>query len=553
MSPKVIYSIIIGLLAALFFLPFLGGVHLFDWDEINFAECAREMIILKDYLRIYINYEPFWEKPPLFIWMQAFSMKIFGVGEYAARFPNAVCGILTLIVLFLIGNKLYDKKFGLFWAGAYGGSILPHLYFKSGIIDPFFNLFIFLAIYLLILFYWKKDSYSNIFLPKNAYLYLISGGIILGLAILTKGPAAYIIVCLTLFIYWILQKFRFYINILHFLLFTVSATLVTLIWYGVETAVHGPFFINEFFTYQYRLFSTPDAGHAGFPGYHFVVLLIGCFPASIFCIRAFGKQDQPYIYQRDFRIWMIILFWVVLILFTIVKSKIVHYSSMCYFPLTYLAALTMYQITERKIAFTNWMKYSLIAIGGLFCLATLVLPFVGMKVELLAPLFSKDPFAKANLAAHVNWTGFESIAGLFLFLVLGLSIKWLLQKKYDQGFGTLYIGTAMFVMLTLIFFIGRIELYSQGAAIRFFESLQGKDVYVITDGYKSYAQLFYSRKPPVTNPKSYDYDWLLRGDIDKDVYFVTKVDRKKELETMEGLEKLGSENGFVFYRRKAKK
>jgi hypothetical protein len=111
----------------------------------------------------------------------------------------------------------------------------------------------------------------------------------------------------------------------------------------------------------------------------------------------------------------------------------------------------------------------------------------------------------------------------------------------------------MFVMLTLIFFIGRIELYSQGAAVRFFESLQGKDVYVITDGYKSYAQLFYTRKPPVTNPNSYNYEWLLTGDIDKDVYFVTKVDRKKELETMEGLQKLGSENGFVFYLRKAKK
>ena len=32
----------------LFFVPFLGNVHLFDWDEINFAECAREMIVTGD-------------------------------------------------------------------------------------------------------------------------------------------------------------------------------------------------------------------------------------------------------------------------------------------------------------------------------------------------------------------------------------------------------------------------------------------------------------------------------------------------------------------------
>ncbi len=61
-------------------MPFLGGVHLFDWDEINFAEGAREMIVLKNYLRVHINYEPFWEKPPFFFWLQAASMNLLGIG-----------------------------------------------------------------------------------------------------------------------------------------------------------------------------------------------------------------------------------------------------------------------------------------------------------------------------------------------------------------------------------------------------------------------------------------------------------------------------------------
>lgn len=30
---------------AMLFLPGLGLVHLFDWDEINFAESAREMMM----------------------------------------------------------------------------------------------------------------------------------------------------------------------------------------------------------------------------------------------------------------------------------------------------------------------------------------------------------------------------------------------------------------------------------------------------------------------------------------------------------------------------
>ncbi|MCW3122316.1 MAG: glycosyl transferase family 39, partial [Flavipsychrobacter sp.] len=87
--PNYIRYTLIVLIGCLLFFPFLGQVHLFDWDEINFAECAREMIVSKDYLRAQIDFMPFWEKPPFFIWMQVLAMKMFGVGEYAARFPNA--------------------------------------------------------------------------------------------------------------------------------------------------------------------------------------------------------------------------------------------------------------------------------------------------------------------------------------------------------------------------------------------------------------------------------------------------------------------------------
>lgn len=44
-------------------LPFLGNTYLFDWDEVNFAECAREMLVSGDYLHPQIDFEPFWEKP----------------------------------------------------------------------------------------------------------------------------------------------------------------------------------------------------------------------------------------------------------------------------------------------------------------------------------------------------------------------------------------------------------------------------------------------------------------------------------------------------------
>ncbi|MFN0012914.1 MAG: ArnT family glycosyltransferase [Saprospiraceae bacterium] len=542
-------ALLFALLGALFFIPFLGGVHLFDWDEINFAEISREMIVLDDYLRVHVNFQPFWEKPPFFFWLQVLAMKTFGTGEFAARLPNAICGMLTLAVVYSIGKKLYDARFGAIWATVYLGTILPFLYFKSGIIDPWFNLFIFLGLYFFILAYWKKDAVPGIELLRNRWWYLFLGGFFIGMGILTKGQAAYLLAVLTMGVYWLSKRLRLYVNVPQFLFFTAAATLVTFAWYGLEYWKNGPWFIVEFNKYQYRLFSTPDAGHGGFPGYHFVVLLVGCFPASIFAIRAFFRlPDEEHEHQQDFRRWMKYLFWVVLILFSIVKSKIVHYSSMCYFPLTFLAAVVLAKILRGEIAFALWMKVLLATIGGLFVIATLALPFVGMNAELLKPLF-KDPFAQASLAADVKWTGFEVLPGVFLLALLVLTLRWFGRGQEQRAFRWLFGGTAVFVLLTLVFFIKRIEGYSQRAAVDFFKSKAGEDAYFTTHGYKSYAQYFYSQNMPNANPSAYRREWLLEGPVDKDVYIVTKNYHANYLRELPDTELLGEKNGFVFFKR----
>ena len=183
-------SIVYLLLACCFlFIPFLGSVHLFDWDEINFAECAREMILSKDYLRTQIDFKPFWEKPPLFIWLQVAAMKIFGINEWGARFPNVVVAFFTLFSFYKIGNKVANKEVSKWWILLYIGSWLPHFYFKTGLIDPLFNLLIFLAIY-------HVYALSNN--ETNRSKHRLLAGLFLGLAVLTKGPVAILIAILCL-------------------------------------------------------------------------------------------------------------------------------------------------------------------------------------------------------------------------------------------------------------------------------------------------------------------------------------------------------------------
>ena len=130
-------------------------------------------------------------------------------------------------------------------------------------------------------------------------------------------------------------------------------------WFIVEI-INGNFnVIEEFFQYQIRLMKTEDSGHGGFLLYHFVVLLIGCFPASIFFLGSFKKSDADTPFQKHIKRWMLILFLTVLAVFTIVETKIVHYSSLCWIPLTYLATYTILHLRNGFFIWKKWMGVSL--------------------------------------------------------------------------------------------------------------------------------------------------------------------------------------------------
>ena len=176
--------LIITLLACLVFLPGLGVTPLFDWDELNFAESAREMQLSGNWYYVQVGFEPFWEKPPLFIWLQSLFLTLFGNHTFVYRLPNALAGIATVNLAYHIGYYLGRRTLGVFWALAMAFSFAPLLYFKSGIIDPVFNLFIFLSIW-----HWYRITRCESENSRPHWHYFLVG-LFIGLAVLTKGQVA---------------------------------------------------------------------------------------------------------------------------------------------------------------------------------------------------------------------------------------------------------------------------------------------------------------------------------------------------------------------------
>jgi 4-amino-4-deoxy-L-arabinose transferase-like glycosyltransferase len=541
---NIIYQIFIVAIASFLFIPFIGRVHLFDWDEINFAESAREMILTHDYLTVRAFFQPFWEKPPLFIWLQVISMKLFGINEFAARFPNAICGIITLLVIYNIGRKLYKERFGIIWVMSYAGSLLPFFYFKTGIIDPWFNLFIFLGIY-----FWIETINSG-FLRKELFRAFLSA-LFIGLAILTKGPVALIVFILVLFILYILNGFKLEVNWKSILLFTISLCLIGGFWFILQILTGNYKLMLEFLIYQIRLFKTEDAGHGGFPLYHFIILLVGVFPASIFAIQGhkfMSKKDG----RKVFHTSMIVLLWVVLVLFSIVKTKIIHYSSLTYFPLTFLAAYSVKLILEGKMRFRLWQKIMYVIIGSILALTTFLLPvFSRYKQLLIDKGFFTDIFVIGNLHADPGWG--PAIALIGLLPLGGIVLVIFIIKNIKLQLELISLFSLVFIFLALFFVTPGAEKISQNASIEFIKD-KGKENAYVYSFFKSYAPPFYSNQQVPVDDRVFDRSWLVDGNIDKDVYFVAKVYSKEDiLKSCPRLKFLYEKNGYIFFVRFALK
>ena len=540
-SSGTIFWIIIGII---FFIPFNGNVHLFDWDEINFAEISREMLVQHNFLEPHINFISFTEKPPLYFWLQAFSMKLFGINEYAARFPNALLGVIVLPVLFRMGTKLRNTTLGMFWALAYFGAILPALYFKSGIIDPVFNFFIFLSV---------CSIFSAAANKKKQQKYLASlliAGLFTGLAILTKGPVAILITGLTLITLFIVNRFKWFISFADLLIYIAAALITTSVWLLLNYFQSGNKFIIEFTIRQWALLTTADAGHGGFLLYHFVVILFGCFPAAAFMIIGFFNNEKNSEEVALFKKWMTVLFWVVLMLFTLVNTKIVHYSSLCYYPLSFLAALSIENLIIGRWKYSRWTTVIICFTALPLIIAPFALSYLVKHMDTLKGLLTQDQFAVENIAAKIVWTGVEFVPGVLMLLTLIVYIVLINKNKKYAAINCLFWGTAIWIQLGLFFYIKNIEGISQRANIEFWQSKKMEDSYFATYGYKSYTQYFYGAVKAQANPKANDMDWLLKGVVDKSVYISCKTTSHAQLENeIKDARFLYHKNGFYFYVR----
>src|SRR5213592_3364081 len=133
-----------------FFL--LGTRSLNEPDEGRYAEIAREMIELNDWLVPHLWYEPHLHKPPLTYWAVAASISVFGQNEWAVRLPLALAGSSGVWVSYLFGLALGGQRVGVWSALILQSSLLYFVMARMLTTDILLTQFIAWAVY----FFWES-------------------------------------------------------------------------------------------------------------------------------------------------------------------------------------------------------------------------------------------------------------------------------------------------------------------------------------------------------------------------------------------------------------
>ena len=205
----------------------LGSLTIRIWDESRLAINAYEMYLNGNYLIPTFNGEPdMWNtKPPLMIWLQVLSMKIFGVTETGIRIPSALAAFFTCVSI-LIFSVRYLKNF---WVGFIAVLVLVTSFgyvdihaTRTGDYDALLTLFLTVGSF---------SFFAFIETSKKKYLYLFF--VSLTLAVLTKSAAALMIIpCFFIYVLvkkkflFVLKNPHFYIGLSIFLILSVGYYLL---------------------------------------------------------------------------------------------------------------------------------------------------------------------------------------------------------------------------------------------------------------------------------------------------------------------------------------
>jgi len=313
----------ISIAALLYLAPLLLNAPLTDPDEGLHAAISQEMVERGDLIVPRFVGRAFLDKPILFFWAQAASMRLFGMTTASARLPGMLFALLAIVttgwlarVLFGNGGRTSGPPIGWIAAGCYATMVLPFLLAQAPVHDialvPLTNV----AFGLL----WRSRDPARLERSRGGSEFRdpILAGCALGLSILTKGLEGIAIVGVSFAAYLLVTRTLTRRLMLLGILVVVVAALVALPWYLAMDA-REPGYLRYYFLNRHLLgFTTETQRHGGQAWWYYLPLLIAGGLPWIAYVRRSALSDAP---GKFLWIWPVAS----LVLLSLSNSKAVTY------------------------------------------------------------------------------------------------------------------------------------------------------------------------------------------------------------------------------------
>jgi len=430
----VFHHVLLTGLHALLYLPFLGSPVLFDFDEAYFASIAREMRANGEWIVPTINENELGDKPILIFWGMLASFSVFGVSEFAVRFPTMCWSLASVLLTYHLARRLFhEANLALRAAFILATMMLFCAHSRVTTCD--------MAMICWTLGAWTVYVYGSRGFRKDfserpapsltdrlapwfpqhrgtvALLYACLGG-----ATLAKGPAFYVLPTAVIGLFLLVKTFpgcgsqpgcslpgRIRRNPLAWVAAFGKVLLVMrpLIAIAAVLLVAGPWYLAVgfktdwawtklfFIIHNYERTTGVIRCHTGFPMYYFVMTLLGTFPWSLFFLPTLIDLVRRMRRGAPNNAFLFLLCWIVpyFTLFSmIVSTKLPHYVMPTYPALAMLTASYLYHWRRNENLAANfwtpvvlavWCVIGVGTLGVLFSLAPHYVPDERMTALLI--------------------------------------------------------------------------------------------------------------------------------------------------------------------------
>ncbi|HEV7506449.1 MAG TPA: phospholipid carrier-dependent glycosyltransferase [Thermoanaerobaculia bacterium] len=423
------------LLAGAAFLVFfagLGAYPLLEPDEGRYAEIPREMLASGDFVTPHLNGVLYFEKPPLYYWLNAAALTLPGRPEVLCRLAGAFFGLAGVGLAWALGRAIGGPRVGLISGIVLSSSPLWIALSRAATIDMTLTFFLSATLTC----FWLAQSRDQGDRGERLLWYGMFASA--ALATLAKGLIGFVIPGAVIFFFllfarrWsILLRVPWVGGILFFLAITVP-------WH-VLAARRNPDFLWFYFVHEHWLrYTTPEADREA-PFWFFVPVLLlgllpwsGLFPATM---ALFRRRAEPL--RRPELIFLGSWAGFIFLFFSASHSKLVPYVLPACLPLAVLVALGLHAAQEEGRA-RSWIVRG----GAIAGAAVLILP----SALLLWAAFGKVPELSADFSRILF-----SFSSMAIATALAAVLWW---KKGVEGRGLAALAVASVFFVACIWALG---------------------------------------------------------------------------------------------------